>query len=234
MDYLQSGTLLIIILTCLNSYPLHIKSMTSINIPEYAGVILLNNAVTFPHGALPLHIFEPRYKKMLEDAFAADSMICVANLQSEETADPAECVAKIGFIGLIRAAEKQEDGRSNLILHAVIRVEFLDRETNSSYPYPRAKIRAFMDLTEPSSEATDLIIQSLRDATSRFTAQFNEEVVSHTNTILDRVGKELGILSDVIAQQFVIDHQVRQSLLEENVPSKRAEVLIRYLRTRKK
>jgi len=207
--------------------------MKSINIPEHAGVILLSNAVTFPHGALPLHIFEPRYRKMLEDAFASDSMICVANLQAEETSDPSECVAKIGFVGLIRASEKQEDGRTNLILHSVIRVEFLSWETDSAYPYPRAHIRPYVDIVEPVTDATQMIIKSLRDAASRFIAQFSDEVISKTNSLLDRVNEDLGMLSDVIAQQFVIDDEVRQTLLEENSPSKRAEALIRYLRIQK-
>lgn len=207
--------------------------MTSINIPEYAGVILLNNSVTFPHGALPLHIFEPRYQKMLEDAFESGSMICVANLHAEETSDPSECVSKIGFIGMIRAVDKQEDGRSNLILHSVIRVEFLSWQTESSYPYPRAHIKPVSDIVEPITESTELIIESLRDAASRFITQFDEEVISRTNNILDRVNEDLGILSDVIAQQFVVDDKVRQNLLEETSPSKRAEILIRHLRIQK-
>ena len=207
--------------------------MKSIDIPEHTGVILLSNAVTFPHGALPLHIFEPRYRKMLEDAFASDSMICVANLQSEETSDPSECVSKIGFIGLIRSSEKQEDGRSNLILHSVTRVEFLSWETDSAYPYPRANIKPISDVVEPITDSTELVIKSLRDAASRFISQFNDEVISQTNNILDRVNEDLGILSDIIAQQFVIDDKVRQTLLEETTPSKRAEALIRFLRIQK-
>lgn len=216
--------------------------MTSIKIPDAAGVILLNNAVTFPHGALPLHIFEPRYQRMLEDAFAADSMICVANLHSEESSKPGECVAKVGFIGLIRASKKGEDGRSNLILHCLSRVEFLSWGSNpdtvsdtvsdsaAEVAYPWAKIKPIRDVVEPITESTELIIRSLRDAASRFLSQFREDVVAQTNETLDRVNEDLGILSDVIAQQFIIDEDFRQSLLEEYSPTKRAEALIRHLR----
>lgn len=207
--------------------------MISINIPEHAGVILLKNAVTFPHGVIPLHIFEPRYRKMLEDAFESDSMICVANLQSEETSDPSKCTSKIGFIGLIRASEKQEDGRSNVILHSISRVEFVSWETDSEHPYPRAKIKPIKDIVKPVTESTEIIIESLRDATSRFLKQFSDPVITQTNETLDRVNEDLAILSDVIAQQFVVDEQVRQSLLEENDPTKRAETLIRHLRIQK-
>ncbi len=207
--------------------------MTSINIPEHAGVILLNNAVTFPHGVLPLHIFEPRYRKMLEDAFTTGSMICVANLHAEETSDPSECVSKVGFIGLIRAAEKEDDGRSNLILHSVMRVEFLSWEADKAIPYPKAHIRPISDIVEQITDSTEMTIKSLRDAASRFLRQFTDAVIEQTNQTLDRVNEDLGILSDVIAQQFVIDEGVRQSLLEERSPTKRAETLIRHLRIQK-
>jgi Lon protease-like protein len=205
--------------------------MVSIEIPEQAGAILLPNAVTFPHGALPLHIFEPRYRKMLEDAFESDFMICVANLQSEETPDPSACTSKVGIIGLIHVSKEQEDGRSNLILHSVSRVEFLSWEPDSTYP--RANIKPIANIIEPASDSTELLIASLRDATSRVLAPFSDEVISQINDTLDRVNEDLAILTDVVAQQFVSDDQVRQSLLEDNNPTNRAETLIRHLRTQK-
>jgi len=205
--------------------------MASIGIPEQAGVILLPNAVTFPHGALPLHIFEPRYRKMLEDAFEADFMICVANLQSEETPDPSACTSKIGIIGLISVSKEQEDGRSNLVLHSVSRVEFLSWEPDSTYP--RASIKPIANIIAPASDSTELLIASLRDATSRALAQFSDELISQINDTLDLVSEDLAILTDVVAQQFVSDDPVRQSLLENNDPTQRAEMLIRHLRIQK-
>jgi Lon protease-like protein len=206
--------------------------MASIEIPEQAGAILLPNAVTFPHGVLPLHIFEPRYRKMLEDAFESDFMICVANLQSEETADPSACTSKVGIIGVIRASKEQDDGCSNLILHSVSRVEFVSWDLDSTYP--RATIKPITNIIEQVSDSTRLIIASLRDATSRVLTQFSGEVTSQINNTLDRVSDDLAILTDVVAQQFVSDARVRQSLLEDNNPAERAETLIRYLRIQKK
>jgi Lon protease-like protein len=202
--------------------------MTSIDIPEQAGVILLTNAVTFPHGILPLHIFEPRYRKMLDEALESDSMICVANLQAEETSTISDCVSKVGFIGLIRVSEKQDDGRSNLILHSVSRVEFLSWDSDTEYP--RANIKPISNVSEPVTDSTELLIESLRDATSRFLEQFSEQMISRINETLDRVNDDLAILTDVVAQQFVVNEQVRQSLLEERNPRNRAETLIRHLR----
>jgi uncharacterized protein len=205
--------------------------MNSITIPDHSGVMLLTNAVTFPHGILPLHIFEPRYRKMLEDALKTNSMICIANLHSEELADLANCTAKIGFIGLIRVSEQLEDGRSNLILHAVSRVEFLSWESGNDYP--TAVIQPISNISPPLTDATELLIASLRDAVSRYIAPCTREIISRVNTTLDRVKNDLAILTDVVAQQFVIHSSLRQQLLEEGNPITRAETLIRYLRTQK-
>ena len=40
----------------------------------------LPNLVLFPHVMQPLHIFEPRYRSMLEDALASDGLIAMALL----------------------------------------------------------------------------------------------------------------------------------------------------------
>ena len=45
------------------------------DIPNEISIFPLANAVFFPNTILPLNIFEPRYKKMVEDALASNKMI---------------------------------------------------------------------------------------------------------------------------------------------------------------
>lgn len=207
--------------------------MSNMRIPQQSGVILLPDAVTFPHGALPLHIFEPRYQKMIADAIESEAMICVANLQSEETSDPAKCTSNIGTIGLIRASKKQADGCSNLLLHSLSRVEFLSWEKKSNCPYPKALIKPIQSIIEPTNDVTELIIASLRDALTRVINPLPKEAIQHINDMLDNINDDISTLTDVIAQQFVSNSGIRQSLLEESHPNKRAETLIRHLRLQK-
>jgi hypothetical protein len=70
-------------------------------------------------------------------------------------------------------------------------------------------------------------------SSNRAIAQFSDEVISHIDDTLDHVNEDLAILTDVVAQQFVSDEQIRQSLLENNNPTQRAETLIRHLRIQK-
>ena len=41
----------------------------------------LPGVVLFPHAVLPLHIFEPRYRQMTEDALATDRLIAIVQLR---------------------------------------------------------------------------------------------------------------------------------------------------------
>ena len=82
---------------------------------------------------------------------------------------------------------------------------------------PKAQIKPIQDMNQPITESTEIIIKSLRDAASRFLTQFSDPIIKQTNDILDRVNEDLGILSDVIAKQFVIDEELRQSLLYNEV-----------------
>ena len=51
--------------------------------PDFCGEVRLfplSNLVMFPSNVLPLHIFESRYKEMLEDALRGDQLVAMATL----------------------------------------------------------------------------------------------------------------------------------------------------------
>lgn len=201
--------------------------MAGINIPETCGAILLPSCTLFPQGAFPLHIFEPRYKEMLEDALQDNCMMCVGTLLGDETDNPGDCVAPVGTIGLIRASRKQEDGRSNLILHGLIRVRF--EEWLDEKPYPVARLQPLVSVAMPEEGADDAIA-ALREEVQRVLEPLPSEVGEQFEVIFEKVGGEAGVLADCVAQQLVQEGSVRRILLEELDVKKRIELLISYLR----
>ena len=96
--------------------------------------MLLPDCTLFPHGGLPLYIFEPRYRKMLEEALEGDCFFAVARLLGEEDGNPADFVAPVGTIGLVRASREQDDGTSQLLIHGVMRVRFTEWLDGRDYP----------------------------------------------------------------------------------------------------
>lgn len=199
--------------------------MPSLELPQSAGAILLPQTTLFPHGTLPLQVFEPRYCEMLTDALHGDCLFCVARLIGEETDDPSLCTDPVGTIGLIRAARELPDGRSHLLLHGVCRVEFNGWTADKAYPL--ADITPFHSVDVSKAEAPAKV-KRLREAVAQTLASFPEDVSGQINEILDRADSP-SIMADAVAQQFVQEAALRQALLEEREVSTRIDLLVDHL-----
>src|SRR5437868_9935586 len=109
----------------------------------------LPGAVLFPHALLPLYIFEPRYRDMLEHALSHDRMFSVALIKpSCPEWHATEDFFHFATVGFIRACVGRGDGTSNLVLQGLQRVRFKSFEQEA--PFPVAKI----DIVESTNTAT--------------------------------------------------------------------------------
>ena len=199
--------------------------MSSLSIPQTAGVLLIPDTILFPHGGMPLHIFEPRYQQMLEEALEGDCMFCMGNLLGDDSSDPGRCAAPVGTIGLIRASREGDTGTSNLLLHGIFRVAF--EEWLDDKPYPHARIRPLLDTTLPKDEEEQALAR-LRFAVSQALSGFPEEVTQQMNETLDKAG-DSGTCTDAVAQQFIHEPNDRQRLLETTEVRERLDFLIHFL-----
>ncbi|MBB5349818.1 Lon protease-like protein [Haloferula luteola] len=187
--------------------------------------MLLPDCVVFPHGGLPLRIFEPRYQQMLADTLAGDCFFAIARLIGDESPDPTDCVPEIGTIGLIRASREMDDGTSNLLLHGVIRVRF--KEWILGAEYPTARIEPLPSVFEPESQAP-AAVEALKEAAEVALSNFAPEVQVAFRAMCDPLD-DPAILCDVMAQQFIHDADDRQTLLEmESVPARVAWICRRF------
>lgn len=201
--------------------------MAPLQIPDRLGAILLPGSTLFPHGAQPLHIFEPRYRQMLDEAIEGDCIFCMGTLTCAETPDPAACVSGIGTAGLIRASREHEDGRSNLLLHGLCRVRFIEWLADKPYPYARIVPVYSQPLDDKTSDAES---RRLREAVESILLGFTDDLVSQVRELLDRA-PDPDIMSDAVSQRFVEDPALRQKLLEEQDISRRIDYIIDHLRT---
>src|SRR5271170_3702492 len=87
----------------------------------------LPNLVLFPHVLQPLHIFEPRYRALVEEAMAADRLIAMALLEPgwEPDYEGRPPVSGIACLGRITTARRLDDGRYNILLAGLKRVRLL-------------------------------------------------------------------------------------------------------------
>src|SRR5882762_8820820 len=107
----------------------------------------LPNLVLFPHVLQPLHIFEPRYKEMLEEAIEDDWLVALALLAPGWEADyegrPA--VMPVACLGRVATYHRMEDGRYNLLLVGLKRVGIV-RELPSTKSFRQAEVEVFDDI----------------------------------------------------------------------------------------
>lgn len=187
--------------------------------------MLLPDCTLFPHGGLPLFIFEPRYRAMLKDAIEGHCFFAIASLQGEETGDPAVDAAEVGTIVLIRAAREQPDGTSHLLVHGVLRVGF--KEWHDGYEYPMATIDP-RPVTFSHLGQEKAAMLTLRAAVEDALQDFEEEVRAGVFQLLDRAdGPEL--MTDIVCQQFVHEPITRQRLLEMDSAADRIPLICDYL-----
>ena len=200
--------------------------MASIHLPERCGVMLLPDCTLFPHGGLPLYIFEPRYRTMLEEALEGDCFFAVARLLGVEMGDPADFVAPVGTIGLVRASREQNDGTSQLLIHGVMRVRFTEWHDGHAYPY--ASIEPVISVFTPENQS-QAAMKTLRGAVEDAVRLLPEEVQAGVFALLDRAD-DPGLMTDIICQQFIHEADLRQRLLEMDLVGDRIPVICDYLR----
>lgn len=128
------------------------------DIPSFIPVFPLSGALLLPGGQMPLNIFEPRYRSMVDDALGSDRLIGMVQPRSaigaDEVADgpsgPALC--ELGCIGRITAFQESGDGRYLINLAGVARYRILGEELTAR-GYRRARIEVVAaDLAENDNE----------------------------------------------------------------------------------
>ena len=107
-------------------------------IPQEISIFPLANAVFFPNTILPLNIFEPKYKKMIEDALASNKIIGM--IQTKESNSPKKPeVFSVGCLGRIDTHTKTADGRYLINLKGLVRFRVLD-EAETDLPYRKFRV----------------------------------------------------------------------------------------------
>jgi Lon protease-like protein len=205
---------------------MHYILSSSVTLPEQLPVMPLPGAVLFPHALLPLHIFEPRYRKMLEYALQQHRMFCVTLIKPScpDWHAPEDFFHR-ATAGLIRACVGRSDGTSNLILQGLKRVRFTSFEQEKPFPIATIDPVESRDPTTVETEALGAKVVELYGSLKHNRRQLPAK--------LDRYLSELGdleMLADLMGSTFVNDPLRRQHLLEERSLNQRLRFLIRYLR----
>ena len=134
---------------------LHFSSAESeaFPVPEIVPIFPLPTVVFFPQTYLPLHIFEPRYREMIQEATTNGQCIGMALLKEgwEDHYEDAPPIYPIGCVGRIISSHKLSDGRYNIVLQGLHRCTYEEQPVTTTYRQariiPHIRSRASMSLT---------------------------------------------------------------------------------------
>ena len=190
----------------------------------------LPGVVLFPHAVLPLHIFEPRYRQMTDDALAGDRLITM--VQALPRADPCDPssppIAEVGCLGKILIHERLADGRYNFLLLGCRRVRLI-REITMARPktlYRQAEVELLEDI-EPE-DAPEITRSEL---IARFHALIGSGMTLDPDLgALLASDAPLGALTDLVAHALGLPPDVKQGFLDDCRVDRRAAGLIAIMR----
>jgi Lon protease-like protein len=187
----------------------------------------LPGVVLFPHAVLPLHIFEPRYRQMTEDALAGDRRVAVVQVRDDaDWSGPEEpAIEPIACLGRILSHRRLPDGRFNFLVQGRKRIRIL-REIDGPTLYRRAEV-AILDDVPPSeleeARRPDLI------ADARLLAAHLTGLSTDLEGLLSGE-PPLDVLTDLLSSLIGFPPPLKQALLAECRVDRRSQMLRALLR----
>lgn len=106
-------------------------------------------SVLFPHGVLPIYVFEPRYRAMVDDCLAGDARFGVVLIERGSEVGGGDTRFHVGTVAQIVQAGKMPDGRWALANVGTERITVHGWLADD--PYPRAMVETRAD-PEPNRD----------------------------------------------------------------------------------
>ena len=188
-------------------------------LPSEIPIFPLRGVLLLPGGQLPLHIFEDRYKAMVNDALQSNRVIGIIQSKSDQGD-----IYDIGCAGRIQAFEETNDGRYYLTLGGVSRFR-VDDELPPQNGYRRAHAD-YNDFAKDQSRADCLDID--RDRLNTLLGDYfsQQEMSCDWDAVMQASDQKLITCLSMICP---FDPGEKQALLEADCCHTRAEIFMTML-----
>ena len=182
----------------------------------------LPNLVLFPHIVVPLHIFEERYKSMINACIDSGEVFGLVLLRTGADEESEETIHRVGVTARIVEVERLDEGRMNILCEGE----------------QRFRIYRFSQQTPFWKGAVDLIEDDERNATEALYEQVAElyrSVVDVSAKLSGSQEAELVLpdsstdLSYMVSYVLDIEPEDKQKLLEMDSTAERLRMLLAHL-----
>jgi uncharacterized protein len=196
----------------------------------------LPGVVLMPHGVLPLHIFEQRYRDMMEDVLARDDAPLMAMAQvvpgGQQTYQgmPADAprIYQAVCVGIVGRYDRLPDGRFNLILSGTLRANIVREIAGKSYR--RAVLERIAD-QPASTQQSEHIRLRLKSLCTHSTLVKHASACGEILNLIETEKMPIDVLMDVVMNSICEDCNVKQRVLGEADVYKRMSLGIEALET---
>ena len=169
----------------------------------------LPQAVLFPGAVLPLHVFEPRYKKMIRDCLSTHRALSVVQITDPATRDEHghPVIAGVAGVGVIVDHMELSDGRYNILVRGIARARLDELPYVPPYRTARATILPTEETHVPERDVAALVtnlaavVALIREREKDFEFRMPKDAPP-------------GLIADVCAHYLLIDAGERQAILE--------------------
>lgn len=191
-------------------------------LPDTIAIFPLPGALLLPRSRLPLHLFEPRYLQMFEDALKTSTRLIGMVQPNEVPGRAGHGLQSIGCAGRITQFSETEDGRYLITLGGISRFRVV-REVEGFTPYRRCDVKwdGFDRDLGPDEKDTAFDRPKFVQLLERY---FDAQQLSADWDTLKEADDELLINS--LSMMLEFDPEDKQALLEAPSLSTRRETLV--------
>jgi ATP-dependent Lon protease len=169
------------------------------------------SVVLFPGMPMPLHIFEPRYRKMLSDIRAGENLFGLSYFDSSSSDTEIPPAGHVGCVAEVTETQALPDGRSNILTVGVIRYR-VSAYVDHGDPYLVARVDYFEDDDENETQLTEISqeVAGMFMRVAKAVRVLNDE----RGSLPDISDTEPQKLSFLVAAAMEIELETKQELLE--------------------
>ena len=196
----------------------------------FARLFPLPNLVMFPHVMQAMHIFEPRYRSLFEEAISDDQLIALSVLaqgwevdyEGRPALEPMACLCRIATY------QRTPEGTYNVLLLGVRRIQ-LQEELPPTKPFRVAEAKIVEDHVPPQFSAEEIV--GLQQQLLMAFKRSMPKIPTSYEQIDELLGSQitLGMLADIVAYTAELDSSTKLSLLKMSNVVDRVHVLLNAL-----
>lgn len=174
--------------------------------------------VLFPGMPMPLHIFEPRYRRMLADIRAGNNLFGLSYFDPNLSGKEIPPSGHIGCVAEVTETQALPDGRSNVLAVGVIRYQ-VEGYVEGDNPYLAVRVNFFED----DDEDVETLTANAREVAAMFMRVANaiRAINDERGNLPDISDTDPQKLSFLVAAAMEIEVETKQELLELRSTSER-------------